>query len=436
MGIKLKDYINIQDAIKSHTFTREDLRVFGLKNRAKPIEQLLEFSKYSNSKDANKIDKLEQKVIKIGSIISAILGLIVGFGLLNYSGDEPINILYFLLFTLFLPLIFGIATIVFALFNKSVTLPSVILSKIIEYFVAKDLKVDSKLLKWFNLRLGALFSLIFSIAILVAFLITISFEDIAFGWSSTIDISPESFYNFVKVVSLPWSHFLPDFVPTLSLVENSHIYRWANVKSVQNAKELGQWWKFLLMVIVVYSILFRALIYLFIEYKYKKILKETILGLNGARELLIAFNKPVIKKSATKSQAKVDTSKVEPNKTNSLECKKIVAYNFSKDEFLLILDSLGLKVEPIFCGGLNSIEQDLELIKSIDKCKAIAIKSWEAPTLEAIDFIKALCKGSSKLILVPIGLKENNYKATKEDLEIWLKSLKDINCNIEVYNAS
>ncbi|MDZ7686074.1 MAG: DUF2868 domain-containing protein [Gammaproteobacteria bacterium] len=87
------------------------------------------------------------------------------------------------------------------------------------------------------------------------------FTDLAFGWSTTLDIEAEEVQTLVGVIAFPWHRFLAVAVPDGSLVETSRYFRLeAPTISAERASRLGGWWPFVVMTIVVWGLLPRSLV--------------------------------------------------------------------------------------------------------------------------------------------------------------------------------
>jgi len=107
--MKLKTYIDLQELLKQDRTTPQERRAFGLSNETNPVEQLSRWVETHKQKLqtpllSEKIDRVLYHVTLFLVLLSFVLGLFSGIGLLSYNGKEPVNLIYFLAMVVFLPL--------------------------------------------------------------------------------------------------------------------------------------------------------------------------------------------------------------------------------------------------------------------------------------------------------------------------------------------
>ncbi len=232
-----------------------------------------------------------------------IIGLFTGGGLafsfLAYSGREPVNVAaYFAVFVLLEALLF-LLLIGSAFFQKmrgSNLVESSILYRMLRRLFSGLLnklmagvkkRASSKVsaetrLKWSghtgSLRqlrqrygllflrpfflLVQLFGVSFNAGVLVATLFKVIGADLAFGWQSTLQVTPASVHTLVHWISLPWSWWLPDsFIPSLNQVEGSRLVLKDGIYLLYNT-DLASWWPFLCLSVFCYGLLPRFVLFL------------------------------------------------------------------------------------------------------------------------------------------------------------------------------
>ena len=65
----------------------------------------------------------------------------------------------------------------------------------------------------------------FGIGALVATGVFVVFTDLAFGWSTTLEIAPERVHRAVRAFARPWAWIWPAASPSLELVESTRFFR-------------------------------------------------------------------------------------------------------------------------------------------------------------------------------------------------------------------
>ncbi len=170
-----------------------------------------------------------------------------------------VNVIYYILIVVAVPVISIILSTV-AIFTKSNTISNFITLLFPLHWVetiSRNLpfkqKIDSlelpfskKFSKILFIKKIQLFSLIFSIGIFLALIILVISKDIAFGWTTTIDIDSSTFYTILSTIGVWWRDFAPSAIPSIELIDMSHFFRLGeklNSDIIQNADKLGAWWK-------------------------------------------------------------------------------------------------------------------------------------------------------------------------------------------------
>ena len=90
----------------------------------------------------------------------------------------------------------------------------------------------------------------------------ITFTDLAFGWSTTLDVLSSEVHRIVQRWSWPWSWFWPSAVPSLDLVDATRFFRITETEVIsEDASRFGQWWPFVMASIAIYGFVPRAVSY-------------------------------------------------------------------------------------------------------------------------------------------------------------------------------
>ncbi len=291
--------------------------------------------------------------------VSFAFGFFASVGALNYSGKNLVNVLYFLFFIVFLPFLISLFSVVFKRAYKDSSLTGLLFS------------------------IGAFFGLI----------ITITTQDIAFGWATTLNISPKEFHKILSTIAI-WKSFCSSCIPSIELIEVSKISRlgeMVSVKQIKNAALLGEWWKFLAMALLFYGVLWRLIIYLI-----SLIVKPKPINID------------IISKQDEPKFEDIDTTYNNLKEIEDLKDRefKLIGYNVD-------INSLNLKS--------NTNANDI----------VIAVKAYEPPLLEFFDELEEIIDNKkSKVSLLLVGL---DGKPKKEDIDIWIKKLKEMGLNLEVF---
>jgi hypothetical protein len=455
-NLSIKTYLDFSQLLEIYRGDHESNRSFALKRKKlleKPIKILLDWSN-SNLFRVTK-ELYSKRYISYLSQISSILGVIffimgffVGLGLLSYSGEAPVNIIYYLLIAMIVPL-FSMGLSLLSMLTKGKV--SDFLNHLFPLhwiekaflalpFVAKRIDLLEKplsfaLSKWLFIERIQLFSLLFSFGLLISLLLIVVVKDIAFGWSTTLQISPETFQSIVSTIGIFWDKVLPNAIPSLELVEISHYFRLGEKidnEMIYNANKLGAWWKFLAMVTVVYAIGFRLLLWFISRWGFKRELKREFLALDGVHKILKEFNTPFISTKAPQQETHLDIieeSKEQVSETAYKSYNTIFGWNFSKDEIRLANDAKEIKAEAIHSiGGNSSLDEDEAKADSAKGVILLFVKSWEPPTMDFIDFLELLIesKNVNEIQIYPLGTIGRYYESDSKDVAVWKRKIQGL----------
>lgn len=448
--MNIKRYIDLYALLETNPSTREENRAFGLthpvlKNR--PLEQVSAWIELYHEKLKRPLlsDTFSSYLysVTLTLVLTAfVLGLLSGIGLLSYNGKEPVNVIYFMAMVIFLPLFTMLLTAIAMLRARSTQSvlvhlsPAFWMEKILSLLPVKTgeeiqaLKINPLLTNWVIIKRSQMIALFFSFGLLLALLGGVVTKDIAFAWSTTLHITPETFHDFLTTVAFPWKDFAPSAVPTMELIEQSQYFRLGDRLSeemIAHASQLGEWWRFLAFSTVFYAIFLRLLMFFISSLGLSHAVKRSILTLDGSRRLLSEINEPIISTQA-KQKKFVSSS---PNKgygqiVNSLDASydSVQGWAITEAELLVLAESMKV-ISPMHSevGGSNSFKEDSEVISKSHGEVLLFVKAWEPPTMDFIDYLKELIIKVDKVIVMPIGTTENLYQATSREINVWENKL-------------
>jgi hypothetical protein len=413
-----------------------------------------------------------------------IAGLASGWGLasavLYYTGDAPINVVNALAVLVFPQLLLLLLWLVAAVPRKLPLFSSLqsalrllnpgrlagLLARVFPEQRRKSLELlwdsDNALLlapaaRWLFSLWSQLFSFWFNVGLLGAAFYLISFSDLAFAWSTTLNLDNSSFQRMLAALSWPWHSLFPDAVPSPELVDISRYYRLdegalANAPgAAERAARLGGWWPFLVAAVVCYGLLPRLLTLVFSWLRFRHHVARALPRLPGAPELLARMNSPLISTAALRPE----TAAQFPSGTDSgpsqatayrLKCA-VVDWSGAIESRAPIrtgLQDRGIEpLEFLHAGGARSTAEDAATVASL--CRrahegvVVIAKAWEPPLLEFLDFlqdIRARCDRRQPVIVVlwggPAGVSERD----REPWQLTLRQLKDPDLHLETLGAA
>lgn len=445
----LKTYVDLYALLQAHFPSAEACRAFGLQypdTKHSPQEQLHAWAETHQKQLPHPTlgARWERSLYHVTLLIAGVAfvtGVFTGIGLLHYSGDAPVNLIYFL----FMALIFPLVTMFLALLSmvranrQKNTLVHISPAYWLERLIAMlgkrpslldEIKVAPRLLNWIVIQRAQLASLLFSVGLLVALLAIVATQDVAFAWSTTLQIDAEGFTRFLQQVALPWRSWLPSAVPTLELVSQSQYYRLGGGLSqtmVEHAALLGAWWKFLAMATLVYAIGLRMLLYVVASWGVKRALAKGLVALEGVKALLQCMNEPLIT-THTPDEAVVvaEGSAAYPRdaQPDTVHYDSIEGWSLSKEKLEVLCDALGVSAPLcVEVGGNNPLEVDRQIASEATGEVLVVVKAWEPPTMDFMDHLEMVASHAKKVVVMPVGTAKEGYTPQTRHKEVWLRKL-------------
>lgn len=214
-------------------------------------------------------------------VVFSLIGTTIALAVLQFTGDHPINVFVVLGVFVFLQWINLLGTIVAFVRSRSspgflaqLPLSALVRKLIIRIAGAEDTgrflarrSLYGEVERWVLFRAMQLGAIAFNLGAIATFVAAVSFTDLAFAWSTTLQIEAEGLQRFCEGLAAPWRLWLPDAVPTLDLIGATQYFRldsaYVNAPAgarVRDAALAGGWWPFLLMCLLVYGLLPRLVL--------------------------------------------------------------------------------------------------------------------------------------------------------------------------------
>ncbi len=241
-----------------------------------------------------------QTLVALAVFVALVLGGSLTATLLHYKGAEPVNVTVFLAWTVGLQLailVFGFVIAVLRKWTRAFSewqpirwtisgllwifsaglrrLPGEQRARVRAVLAAIEQKhgLYGTLAVWPVLVVTQIFGVCFNVGILATLLAHVATTDLAFGWQSTLQTSPEQVHAMVSRVAVPWAWFAPNALPTIEQVVASR-FQYAQGLQPTSAGTLAAWWPFLGYAVAFYGLLVRAILLGFAALKWRGALRE------------------------------------------------------------------------------------------------------------------------------------------------------------------
>jgi len=374
--------------------------------------------------------------------LGLLMGILMGSGVLVYSGDKPINIFVCLTFFFLLPCL-GALISIFGFFPSSAPFSSFFAQLNPLPFILSKIGLRESSASAFSrgaLRRTLLvyvnqFGAMFFLGALVSFFALLTFSDLAFGWSSTLVNSSSEVAAGLQAISWPWSQLVPSAVPSETLVEATRFFRLDDsVIQRGEAQAYGSWWPFLMMCLLCYGFLPRVLMYCLAGVLSRREMARLHLSIPESKTLLWSLNEASPDFVFTAGDPLDDSPESEDKE--SAESDSRIPADFP-DQTVVI--SWGFSCEPnqlqslpgysddwrtfslATREGLEEDEIEAKLLGQKPETICILVKAWSTPTNEIFDLAKRFLD-IAPVTFLPVALEEKNLStASSKNYGIWYR---------------
>lgn len=280
--------------------------------------------------------------------------------------------------------------------------------------------------KWMILLWSQDLALAFNLSAVATALYLVVFSDLAFGWSTTLQTEPGNFHALTSLLAEPWSRWLPDAVPSLSLVETTRFFRlesgtFPNATAEVRVDVLGGWWPFLLASMVCYGLLPRLMSWALAFRVFKLTTRDALTHAPGVSQLLDSMNQEFVETIGDKPEWTAEAvppphqlTRWTPKNDHAM----VVNWSGVPVDAIATLFSHQLKLhveEWLHAGGKQTLKQDAHTIERIVNANSelellVVVKAWEPPLLEFLDFISDLRRAvgeDRQILIVPVSISES-----------------------------
>lgn len=362
-----------------------------------------------------------------GGFVAAgcLIGILTMLGLLFYDGGQRINITVILAFVLF-QLLLALATTVQALVGWQ---PWRWLLKRLHRDHASPTR--ARLQPLLMARAAHAGGVAFGLAGLATLLVMVVVQDLAFGWSTTLDTAASGYHSLVNTLATPWSWLWPAAVPSLELVEATRFFRAASGPTGIDPSRWGQWWPFVVMLWLTWTVIPRVLLL---------ILSQGLLRHRAAR--LLARHPGMQALLYRMETATLDTGSSHNDAADLPDTRTRSRPDLLPDTPIMICwagagepelpQRLQAPDTRIFrAGGRATLAQDDEVLAQVgdqlagQKAPAVIVvtRSWEPPTGELHDFLEAARErwpSGARVTLLPLASDPNRPPETHL-VQPWLR---------------
>ncbi|MBI2568282.1 MAG: DUF2868 domain-containing protein [Candidatus Schekmanbacteria bacterium] len=315
---------------------------------------------------------------------------------------------------------------------------------------------------WTLVSLTQWFAVAFNASALARCLYLVAFTDLAFSWSTTLDVSAAQFHRLVELIAAPFGWALPGAVPSEELVASSRYFRLDRTfggaaAGAAQAAWVAEWWRFLVASLLTYALLPRLLLLLAACYGARRALASV--SLDSAR-LLALFERlqtPLVDTRAVTSEplpagvaegsgGAIPDLPAEPaieggGPPHERPC---IALSWGEDWIAppelarLIQGRFGWRVTGAFEAGGARLEDEHAAVEAVRAGLArraqpivIAVEAWEVASEELLSLLGALRAAAGERGRIIVGLVAHTaaggWQAPREeDRKAWMRAVNAV----------
>lgn len=361
---------------------------------------------------------------------------------LSYDGDYPVNLLALLGVLIGLPGVLLVMTLAGMLLRASHWTPLAKLSAQVtlnRWLIGLWDRVSGLTLNanfgqanargalayWQLMLFSQWFAVGFFVGVAAVFMMLVAVTDLAFGWSTTLEVEAQRIYRWTAALSWPWAQAVPVAAPTLELVEVSRFYRLADVE--QGAQTLGGWWPFVLMSVLVWGLLPRLLLLGVCVWQTKAAAVAYLREHSEVSALLDRLRAPALRLGEDVEAPAQAGAATPPDHKLPIQFSNAAAVSWNGAHPVGQIGQAGELV------ALSSTDSDVERRQSIQGLAKdaeqvmIFTKGWEPPLLEFLDLLRDIrdaLGAAPSIVVAPVGLADQALGPT--DLAVWRQSVASL----------
>jgi hypothetical protein len=244
----------------------------------------------------------------------------------------------------------------------------------------------------------------------------VAVTDLAFGWSTTLQLDAARVHGWVAGLASPWSHIWPAAAPDVSLVEASRYFRLQGELGEITAARLGEWWPFVSMSLLVWGLLPRMLMLFWCRWRVER---ATHLLLREHSEVTALLDRMGTPRLALGEEVATTAADV-------VATAEIVALPDVTDAFTIEFnDALGQGAGVQIGLQLSSLLSESELRAAVETIPA-ETQRLMLEVLDVLQLLRRRVKADSSIIVTPLGLPEGSFQTDDAQLRIWSAAVANL----------
>ncbi|HEX5047427.1 MAG TPA: DUF2868 domain-containing protein [Gammaproteobacteria bacterium] len=402
-----------------------------------------------------RLERIRLAIAGVVTLLGAALGVSVALAAFHYDGSQPVNVVRLIALLVVAPALFLVASLLFipgrvpvlrGLQDLVAPLNLGALALAVFRRLARAQPELARSLDWRAGRAGVgrfakwqlvgwsqLAAVSFNLAALATAALLVTFTDLAFGWSTTLDADPAAVARIVSAIAWPWHTLVPSAVPSPALVAESQFFRLAGDGGLATGRALAAWWPFTLLTIVTYGLLPRLALFMLAAARLRAAARALLLDDPRVTALVDRMASPVVETAAAAhAEAAAARAPDAPQYREITGRARAVIWEGCVSAAAGRAHArrrLGLELDAIVeAGGTPALGADRQALDSIAAGEHGAVvvftPSWEPPLLELLDFVTELRQRvgtEHSIVVAPIA--DGERAVTSVEHDTWARAM-------------
>ena len=356
--------------------------------------------------------------------IGVIAGMLTMAGLLFYDGGQRINITVLLAFVLL--------HLVLALFTTLQSLAGWQPWRwLIRRFGADPGNgAFHKLHPVLMARAAHLGGITFALAGLITLLVMVVIQDLAFGWSTTLETAATSYHGLIDAIATPWAWLWPAAAPDPALVEATRFFRAGDGNPGADPALWGQWWPFVTMLWATWVLLPRVLLCGLAFAQTRQKAHRLLASHPAMHALMYRMETPALDTGNSHHDADdLPDTRMRDNLLPLPDSDTLLCWAGTGEPELPEALRSGKQL-VLRAGGSASLADDNEALQRIaehlknrSKAVILLVRCWQPPTGELQDFLETardIWPSGTRVALVPLAT-DINHEPGAHQIQPWLR---------------
>jgi hypothetical protein len=401
-----------------------------------------------------RLERIRAAITAIVALLGAALGASVALAAFQYDGSQPVNVVRLIALLVVVPALFLVVSLLFlpgrvpllrglqdliAPLNIGALALAVFrrLARVSpELGAAFDWRAGrsgtARLAKWQLMRWSQVAAVGFNVAALATAMLLVTFTDLAFRWSTTLDADLEVVTRIVHAIAWPWHSFAPSAVPSAELIAESQFFR-IDSGALAGGRALAAWWPFTLLAIVTYGLLPRVVLLVVAGARLRAAERSLLLDDARVTALIDRMGSPAVETAAAEhgENATAPSSDAAPYREVTGRARAVIWEGCSSPAAARAhaRSRLGLELDAVVeAGGSRTLGADRQALDAIGGAEpgtvVVLTPAWEPPLLELLDFLGELRRRvgpEHSIVVAPIA--DEARTVTSVEHETWARAV-------------